>query len=193
MAETKKKVAKKPSSKQVDSIIVILIAIIVLAVIAGGIVLLKSFKTEPLAPVTNPGEEITDKGSYADYLKKLKEEKEKDSIPVDNDTITKVVLGTDNYIYIVYKDTAKNVDSITGSDEKGAKYSEVTGVVKLFEAKTTSAFHLFALTDNGTLYEIDLATVTSKTYNVKEVVEVYKRGTQVEVKKFDGTTELIIE
>lgn len=193
MAETKKKVAKKPSSKQVDSIIVILIAIIVLAVVAGGIVLITSFKTEPLVPITNPNEEKTEKGTYADYLKELKAEKEKDSIPVDSETVSKVVLGTDNYIYIVYKDETKNIDSIGGSDDKGAKFTELTGVVKLFEAKTTVAFHLFALTDAGTLYELDLATITSKSYDVKEVVEVYKRGSQVEVKKFDGTTELIIE
>ena len=64
MAETKKKVAKKPSSKQVDSIIVILIAIIVLAVVAGWIVLITSFKTEPLVPVTNPNEETTDKSPH---------------------------------------------------------------------------------------------------------------------------------
>lgn len=190
MAETKKKTVKKPSSKQVDSIIVILIAIIVLAVVAGGIVLITSFKTEPLVPVTNPGEETTDKGTYSDYLKKLKNETESVVEPIDNDVITKVVLGTDNYIYIIYKDVTKNVDTIPGSVEVGSKYVEITGVVDLFKV-TTDTLHLFALDENGVLYEINLIDATNVAKESKEVVDVYSKLNQIEVEKFDGTTELL--
>ncbi len=190
MAETKKKVAKKPSSKQVDSIIVILIAIIVLAVVAGGIVLITSFKTEPLVPVTNPNEETTDKGTYSDYLKKLKAETESVVEPIDNELITKIILGTDNYMYIVYKDVTKNTDTIPGSVETGSKYVDISGVVDLFKV-TTDTVHLFVLNDNGVLYEINLTDATNVPKDVKEVVEVSSSLNQIEVKKFDGTIELL--
>lgn len=201
MAEAKKKVSKKPSARQVDSIIVILIVIIVLAVIAGGIVLLTSLKTPELEPLnTKPGLVTSDEGTYLEYLQTKKDEVGSKNVPLKSQakgtqTINYVsaVLGTDDVLYFVSVDDTKNTETIPGSNLKGIKV--LSKIVDIYGIETSAKFYLIALDENGVLYNVDLSdiSVESQTFKNVEAIEVYAEGNQVLVKTFGKSTKIIIE
>ena len=201
MAEAKKKVSKKPSSKQVDSIIVILIVIIVLAVIAGGIVLLTSLGEPDLEPLnTKPGLVTSDEGTYNEYLQTKKNEVGSKVIPLksqakENQTINYVsaILGTDDALYFVSTDDSKNTETIPGSNLKGIKL--FGNIVDVYSVETATNFYLIALDDSGVLYNIDLTDISKESTQIKdtEAIDVFAEGNQVVVKSFDKSTKIIIE
>ena len=201
MAETKKKVSKKSKNEQVDSIIVILIVIIVLAVIAGGIVFWIQSRTPDVQPLdNNPGLVTTKEGSYQEYLQKTKKDVGSKTIPLNSQAksgqvinYVSVVLGEDDSLYFDSTDDTKNVEEIPGSNLKGFKFTG--GVfVDVFAVESSDKFYLFALSDAGVLFSIDLTDVSAEPQKFEglETIDVYAVGSQVEVKLFDKTTKIII-
>lgn len=197
MAKEKK---TKTNAKKVDTILVVLIAIIVLAIIALGIVLVISINTSDVQEPPKDTALVTDKtGSYSNYLTKQMKEIGLKELPISavaegqNVSYTYAVLGTDDNVYLV--SPGENPNEISGGSDSrkfGNKYA-LEKVVDIFGVETTTVYYVYAITSDGTLYQLDLVNgvATSNTVKVEvdaKVTEVFAEGNGIIARTFDNNT-----